>query len=195
MSQAMTIERDVHFRRYGRGSPRHLEPGERPQPLARVAGRIPRIARLMALAIRFEEQVRQGVLASYAELAALGHVSRARVSQIMNLVNLAPDRGKEVWGSRPWNRVARRLQGGDWGHLAPCGSRPQVWSHYTQLGILLVTGTGGGTGAVRRRTSQGARRVRAGVGAARRDARGGPWPSFSLSRKRLVFSRMRRSRP
>ena len=91
MNQAMTIERDVHFRRYGRGSPRHLEPGERPPPLARVAGRIPRIARLMALALRFEEQVRQGVLASYSELAALGHVTRARVSQIMNLVTIAPD--------------------------------------------------------------------------------------------------------
>jgi hypothetical protein len=31
------------------------------------------------------------LLASYAELAALGHVTRARVSQIMNLANLAPD--------------------------------------------------------------------------------------------------------
>jgi hypothetical protein len=91
MSQAMTIERDVHFRRYGRGSPRHLEAGAKPQPKERPPGRIPRIARLMALALRFEEQVRQGVLASYAELAALGHVTRARVSQIMNLVNLAPD--------------------------------------------------------------------------------------------------------
>jgi hypothetical protein len=91
MSQAMTIERDVYFRRYGRGSPCHLEPGQKPQPAALPPGRIPRIARLMALAIRFEEQVRQGVLGSYAELAALGHVTRARVSQIMNLVNLAPD--------------------------------------------------------------------------------------------------------
>ena len=91
MSQALTIERDVHFRRYGRGSPRHLEAGAKPQPTERPPGRIPRIARLMALAIRFEEQVRQGLLGSYAELAALGHVSRGRVSQIMNLVNLAPD--------------------------------------------------------------------------------------------------------
>jgi hypothetical protein len=45
----------------------------------------------MALAIRFEEQVRTGVLASYSALAELGHVTRARVSQIMALVNLAPD--------------------------------------------------------------------------------------------------------
>jgi hypothetical protein len=46
---------------------------------------------MKALAIRFERQVRTGMLASYAELAGLGHVTRARVSQIMNLVNLAPD--------------------------------------------------------------------------------------------------------
>jgi hypothetical protein len=45
----------------------------------------------MALAIRFEWQVRTGVLPSYSQLAALGHVTRARVSQIMNLANLAPD--------------------------------------------------------------------------------------------------------
>jgi hypothetical protein len=45
----------------------------------------------MAPAIRFEQQVRTGVLASYSRLADLGHVTRARVSQIMNLVNLAPD--------------------------------------------------------------------------------------------------------
>jgi hypothetical protein len=45
----------------------------------------------MALALRLEEQVRAGGMASYSQLAAVGHVSRARVSQIMNLVNLAPD--------------------------------------------------------------------------------------------------------
>jgi hypothetical protein len=45
----------------------------------------------MALALHFDEQVRKGVLASYTEVAALGHVTRARVSQIMNLLNLAPD--------------------------------------------------------------------------------------------------------
>jgi hypothetical protein len=45
----------------------------------------------MALALHFDEQVRRGVLASYTEVATLGHVTRARVSQIMNLLNLAPD--------------------------------------------------------------------------------------------------------
>ena len=54
-------------------------------------GRVPRISRLMALALRLDELVRTGVVADYAELACLGHVSRARISQILNLLALAPD--------------------------------------------------------------------------------------------------------
>jgi hypothetical protein len=45
----------------------------------------------MALAIRFEQMVRGGMVPNYAELARLGHVTRARLSQIMNLLQLAPD--------------------------------------------------------------------------------------------------------
>ena len=56
-----------------------------------AAGRVPRVARLMALAIRFDRLIRDGVVADQAELARLGHVTRARLTQIMNLLNLAPD--------------------------------------------------------------------------------------------------------
>jgi hypothetical protein len=52
---------------------------------------VPRIARLMALALRFEQLVRTGTVRDYAELARLGQVSRARLTQIMNLLHLAPD--------------------------------------------------------------------------------------------------------
>ena len=45
----------------------------------------------MALAIRFDHLIRDGVVADQAELARLGHVSRARLTQIMDLLNLAPD--------------------------------------------------------------------------------------------------------
>lgn len=54
-------------------------------------GRVPRVARLMALAIRFDSLVREGAVSTQAELAAVGHVTRARVTQIMNLLHLAPD--------------------------------------------------------------------------------------------------------
>jgi len=45
----------------------------------------------LALALRLEEQLRHGVLKDSAEVARLGHVTRARVSQILTLVHLAPD--------------------------------------------------------------------------------------------------------
>src|SRR5205085_1168844 len=54
------------------------------------AQRLPRISRLMALSIRMEGLVRTGRVKDYAELARLGGVSRARVSQVLNLRNLAP---------------------------------------------------------------------------------------------------------
>ena len=90
MSSLTTITASVQFTRAARGR-RCLGASDQPQPPARPSGRVPRVARLMALALRLEGQVRTGVLASYSRLAALGHVSRARVSQILNLINLAPD--------------------------------------------------------------------------------------------------------
>ena len=45
----------------------------------------------MALAIKFQDMVDRGEVRDYADLARLGYVTRARVTQIMNLLNLAPD--------------------------------------------------------------------------------------------------------
>ena len=89
MSTTLTIELPVHFHRGGPGSRKELRPGTQ-APLM-PPGRVPRVARLMALVLRFDELVRTGQIANYRELASLGHVTRARVSQITNLVHLAPD--------------------------------------------------------------------------------------------------------
>ncbi len=86
---ALTIEREVHFAAQQRGR-KVLRPGPAPAP-AVDPGRVARVSRLMALAIRFEGLLRAGVVRDYAELARLGHVTRARVSQVMNLLSLAPD--------------------------------------------------------------------------------------------------------
>jgi hypothetical protein len=45
----------------------------------------------MALALRCDELVRSGQVKNFADLARLGHVSRARMSQIVSLLQLAPD--------------------------------------------------------------------------------------------------------
>ncbi len=89
MSTPLTIECEVHFQRETRGR-KQLRTGT---ALARITtpGRIPRVAKLLALAQRFEGLIRDGTVKDYTELARLGHVTRARISQIMNLLNLAPD--------------------------------------------------------------------------------------------------------
>jgi hypothetical protein len=45
----------------------------------------------MALAIRFEHLIETGAVRDQTDLAELGHVTRARITQIMNLLHLAPD--------------------------------------------------------------------------------------------------------
>jgi hypothetical protein len=89
----MMIERKIEFRR---ARPRREE---LPQDVARfsnVSKRVPRVARLMALAIRLDQVIRDGLVKDQAELARLGHVTRARLTQIMNLLCLAPDLQEKI---------------------------------------------------------------------------------------------------
>jgi hypothetical protein len=67
---------------------------------AAATPRVPRIARLMALAIKFQEMVDRGEVRDYADLARLGYVSRARITQIMNMLNLAADIQEELLTAR-----------------------------------------------------------------------------------------------
>ena len=89
MSTTLTIEVPVHFHRCGHGSRKELHAGVETPALP--PGRVPRVSRLMALALRFDELVRTGQVDSYSTLASLGHVTRARVSQIVSLLHLSPD--------------------------------------------------------------------------------------------------------
>jgi hypothetical protein len=65
-------------------------PDRKPVPVQPVREHIPRITRLLALAVRLEGLLRQGTAKDYADLARLGGVSRARITQVMKLRNLAP---------------------------------------------------------------------------------------------------------
>jgi hypothetical protein len=89
MSMTMTLEVPVSFRPAGRCGRKALGPRE-DQP-ALPPGRVPRVTRLMALALRFDELIRSGQVAHCSAFASLGHVTRARICQIMNLLHLAPD--------------------------------------------------------------------------------------------------------
>src|SRR5262249_15517974 len=85
-----TVACRVEFRRLAKGRKQLQNAPEVPRPLV-PPGRVPRVSRWMALALRFERLLGEGHVASYAELARLGHVTQARIRQIMNLLQLAPD--------------------------------------------------------------------------------------------------------
>ena len=93
--KGLTIQRQVHFGR-GRNSRKVIKEGPPPEAPPIPSGTIPRISRLMALAIRFDRLIKSGEVADQADIARLGHVSRARVTQIMNLLLLAPDIQEEI---------------------------------------------------------------------------------------------------
>ena len=83
-----TVTKQIHFAiKNGR---KIAMPGPAPKPSA-PAGRTPRVSKLMALAIRFDELLRDGKIADQSELARLAHVTQPRMTQIMNLLHLAPD--------------------------------------------------------------------------------------------------------
>ena len=90
MIEGMTITKEIHFQQ-GRGTRKVLKEGPPEERAPLPAARTPRLARLMALALRLERLVKDGEVADYADIAELGHVTRARVTQIMNLLCLAPD--------------------------------------------------------------------------------------------------------
>ncbi len=88
----ITIERKVHFG-HGRQARKELRDGE---AKAAATNRVPRVARIMALAIKFDGLIHDGVVKDQAELARLGYVSRARLTQIMDLLCLAPDVQEQI---------------------------------------------------------------------------------------------------
>ena len=88
----LTVTKKFHVRRQAKGRKQIAAGGPPTSP----ADGVPRVSRLLALAIRFDELVRNGEVADFAELARLGHVTRARLTQITNLLNLAPDIQDEI---------------------------------------------------------------------------------------------------
>ena len=105
----ITIQCKARFQRGRRRGKAVTEVEALPQE---CPGRVPRVARLMALAIRFEQMIRDGEVSGYAELARRGRVSRARGTQIMNMLGLAPDIQEEIlylpWIGRGSHAITER---------------------------------------------------------------------------------------
>ena len=59
-------------------------------------GRLPRVTQVLALAIYFQDAIQRGEARDYADLARLGCLTRERMSQIMELLWLAPDIQRDI---------------------------------------------------------------------------------------------------
>ena len=86
-----TITKQIHFAVKNRR--KTAMPGPAPR---KPVSRVPRVSKLMALAIRFDELLKEGVVATQSELARLAHITQPRMTQIMNLLHLAPDIQEEI---------------------------------------------------------------------------------------------------
>jgi hypothetical protein len=80
----MKIEYRLPFRR----TPIHSSLAPEPPPVPEKHP--PRIARLVALAHKLDGMVQSGVVSDYGTLARLGHVTPARLTQILALLYLSP---------------------------------------------------------------------------------------------------------
>lgn len=68
----------------------------RPGPTVAPTGRVPRVARLLALAHRIDRMIAAGEIRDWAEAARLCGLTRARMTQIANLLLLAPVIQEEI---------------------------------------------------------------------------------------------------
>ncbi|MBU0743170.1 hypothetical protein KKA85_09125 [bacterium] len=93
MTRPLKITKEVHFRSMKRGRKELRVGAEEVQP---TLGSVPRVSRLLALALHMDDLCRLGEVADYAELARLALVTRARMTQIMSLLLLAPDIQEEI---------------------------------------------------------------------------------------------------
>ncbi len=86
----MTITRKITV---GRRSDRtvSVEVVQPDAPPAPPPGRVPRVSRLMALALHLDDLLRRGAFETQQQLADALHITQPRLTQILNLTHLAPD--------------------------------------------------------------------------------------------------------
>ncbi len=85
---------EIQFRLHPTG--RAADGGAQSDAPRSTPGRLPRVTQVMALAIQLQDLIQRGDARDYADLARLGCLTRERMSQIMELVWLAPDIQQEI---------------------------------------------------------------------------------------------------
>jgi hypothetical protein len=120
----MTVQRKVQFTKTRHGQKKMRTAAAASPPLA-PTDRVPHLSRLMALAIKFDGMLQRREVRDYAELARLGHVTRARITQIMNLLSLAPDIQEALLFLPSVQKGRSELK--EW-QVRPIASR-SCWSH------------------------------------------------------------------
>ncbi len=84
-----------------RCSPRHSKIFQDEEDLSETNSKpTSRIARMLALAHFIERQVEAGAMADYAEAARLLGITRSRIAQVMNLLNLSPSIQEAILSAR-----------------------------------------------------------------------------------------------
>ncbi len=131
---SLTVDCTIHFKSGAAGRKRIIA-GNEPAQLELNPGNTPRITKLMALAIKLDRLVAQGEVVDYSDLARLGHVSRARITQIMNLRLLAPDIQEAVLFLPHTLKGRDRIQERD---LRPIAATPQ-WNRQRKMWNKLST--------------------------------------------------------
>ena len=91
----------------------------------------------MALAIRLERLINEQQIPNYAALAKLAHVSRARITQIVNLTLLAPDIQEAILFLPPVHQGPDTIIERD---LRPIAGEPD-WTRQWRLWAALLSST------------------------------------------------------
>jgi len=84
----ITVHQKLSLNKTHRGR-RRIEPRPEEQPVKPTSS-VPRISRLMALAIKYQGMLDRGEVAGITELARLCRVTQPRMTQILNLNLLSP---------------------------------------------------------------------------------------------------------
>lgn len=133
----VTLTKRIHFSTRSRGK-REIVEGAKDAATACASGRVPRVSRLMALAIKVDGLIASGAIADQAEAGRLGHVTRARMTQIMNLLLLAPDIQEAVLNLPPVERGREPIVET---HLRPIAAAIE-WREQRRLWAQVSVGTG-----------------------------------------------------